>query len=498
MSSRHERELGDGRIDGRGPQSPIPPRPASAENFMFVCLPVLLGYLSSRVSMPSNSTHADRSEREVVRMLGDLHRQKVDAETQAIQLQEQISSLRQQLSASVDAGGREQVSSSQDVSSDRNASANEAHRDLGSTDSELDNFIRLRSYILHMQEGASLLLWKEDGLQLCWFWLDKDCLSLNWDVDESPGELGADDGEGGGGGGSLLLERIVDIVPLGAGADQLTDAPTDSSFTVQLRDSRLDIVAPTSLDFQVWYFGLAFATRLRMNALEDASACSESHTDMDGQVETESDGLDCDAEVKEAGRASRDGEHHECPVDEGGDAAAPAEDRRRRQRRRDNGERPATGGRGHQESGDDAHVHSMKQRLQECRLTIEKLQHENQTLKDVRRSKDLAIQRLLHDIQVCGRAQRVEGRWPGIRLEPMSLTSACTCVSRLLWHTSARGVCPYLAGRNNAHTAPYAGLGERQSVHCAAGWQAGTWRADACSRSLGCLEADGRDEAGGA
>ena len=209
------------------------------------------------VSVPS------RSEREVVRMLGDLHRQKVDAETNAIQLQEQISMLRQQLGTSSDTDGpaREQHSrarggASLDASGDLTASAHEARRDLESMDSELDNFIRLRSYILHMQEGASLLLWKEDGLQLCWFWLDKDCLSLNWDVDESPADLGAEESEesgGGGGGGSLLLERIVDIVPLGAGADQLTDAPTDSSFTVQLQDSRLDIVAPTSLDFQVCF-----------------------------------------------------------------------------------------------------------------------------------------------------------------------------------------------------------------------------------------------------
>jgi hypothetical protein len=215
-------------------------------------------------------------------MLGDLHRQKVDAETNAIQLQEQISMLRQQLGASSDTDGpsREQHSpqaqggASLDASGDLTASAHEARRDLESMDSELDNFIRLRSYILHMQEGASLLLWKENGLQLCWFWLDKDCLSLNWDVDESPADLGAEDSEesgggggGGGGGGSLLLERIVDIVPLGAGADQLTDAPTDSSFTVQLRDSRLDIVAPTSLDFQVC------VARLERHRLASVLAC---------------------------------------------------------------------------------------------------------------------------------------------------------------------------------------------------------------------------------
>jgi hypothetical protein len=112
--------------------------------------------------------------------------------------------------------------------------------------SEVDNFARLRSYIQHMQEGASLLVWKENGLQLCWFWLDKECLALNWDVDEEDTE-DADSAAGG----SILLERIVDIVPLGAGADQLTNAPTDSSFSVQLEDWRLDIVAPTSGDFQV-------------------------------------------------------------------------------------------------------------------------------------------------------------------------------------------------------------------------------------------------------
>ena len=150
-----------------------------------------------------------------------------------------------------------------DHSSDLSACAEEAQRRLEGMGSELDQFIRLRSYILHMQEGASLLLWKEDGLQLCWFWLDKDCHSLNWDVDETAsatciGDAELEDraaGEGWGGrgaeGGSLLLDRIVDIVPLGAGADQLTDSPTDSSFSVQLENSRLDIVAPTSLDFQV-------------------------------------------------------------------------------------------------------------------------------------------------------------------------------------------------------------------------------------------------------
>ena len=153
-----------------------------------------------------------------------------------------------------------------DTSGELSARGEEAQRQLegmGAEGSELDKFIRLRSYVLHMQEGASLLLWKEDGLELCWFRLDKECLSLNWEVDETsttPRPL-ADDSDAdedpaardaqGKGGGSLLLERIVDIVPLGAGADQLTNSPTDSSFTVLLQDSRLDIVAPTSLDFQV-------------------------------------------------------------------------------------------------------------------------------------------------------------------------------------------------------------------------------------------------------
>jgi hypothetical protein len=50
---------------------------------------------------------------------------------------------------------------------------------------------------------------------------------------------------------------------------QLSDRPTDSSFSILVENQRLDIVAPTSSDFQVWYFGLAFATRLRMNALAE-------------------------------------------------------------------------------------------------------------------------------------------------------------------------------------------------------------------------------------
>lgn len=96
--------------------------------------------------------------------------------------------------------------------------------------------------------------------------------------------MGRESSEGEG--GSLALENIDDIVPLGAGPDQvprgstprrrsgftcndnvggqsrrvltiyfpllqLSDSPTDASFSVLVGDERLDIVAPTSFDFQV-------------------------------------------------------------------------------------------------------------------------------------------------------------------------------------------------------------------------------------------------------
>uniref|UniRef100_A0A7S4HBH2 PH domain-containing protein n=1 Tax=Guillardia theta TaxID=55529 RepID=A0A7S4HBH2_GUITH len=230
--------------------SPIPsriPRPASTENFM--------------------------SDREVVRLLNELHLEKIRAETRASNLQAQIEDLHKRLDTV--SGYVVSDSESNADGSEYSRSVDNQIQDLEEVGSELDNFIRLRSYILHMQEGASLLLWREDGLQLCWFWLDKECKSLNWDFDEQ--DLGG--GVEGMTGDSLLLERIIDIVPLGAGPDQLTDNPTDSSFTIIHDGGKLDIVAPTSLDFQVWYFGLAFATRLRMNAVEDVQDSSRDERD---------------------------------------------------------------------------------------------------------------------------------------------------------------------------------------------------------------------------
>ena len=53
--------------------------------------------------------------------------------------------------------------------------------------------------------------------QLCWFWLDETCSTLYWDLDESG--MGRESSEGEG--GSLALENIDDIIPLGAGPDQV-------------------------------------------------------------------------------------------------------------------------------------------------------------------------------------------------------------------------------------------------------------------------------------
>jgi len=242
---------------------------------------------------------------------------------------------------------------------------------------ELDNFIRLRSYILYMQEGASLLLWREDGLQLCWFWIDRNCSSLHWEIDEQADEEGGVTCEAGG--GSILLADITDIVPLGAGPDQLSDSPTDSSFSVVLGGARLDIVAPTSLDFQVWYFGLAFATRLRLNAMAsgvaEGAALSESSTDRE-ESEGESDGGwagDVRALLRRgaaSGGATLDAEESRAVL-EGMDAQARA---------------------------------------------LAALQKENARLRDERRSKDEAISRLLADLQEAQGA-RGDGEEGGARRE---------------------------------------------------------------------------------
>jgi hypothetical protein len=292
-----------------------------------------------------------------------------------------------------------------DSSIDLTARGEEAQRELegmGTEGSELDKFIRLRSYVLHMQEGASLLLWKEDGLELCWFWLDKDCLSLNWEVDENSitprlqsDDSDAEDGAGVLGrrhkeGGSLLLERIVDIVPLGAGADQLTDSPTDSSFSVQLQDTRLDIVAPTSLDFQVWYFGLAFATRLRLNALQESDA--------DYSVTDPQPSEDDEASPSQTG-AARPCAHTPTPVSPRAyvntrlsSGAADTEDDPDTFHHAQGSQRAGGGG--------DEKWKRWKAKDKEQRRLIERLLRENQTLKEVRRNKDQAIQRLLHDLHL--------------------------------------------------------------------------------------------------
>jgi hypothetical protein len=372
-------------------------RPASAENFM--------------------------SEREVINMLGDLHRQKVHAETQASMLQEQISHLRKQIETNSDEtqarlspetreardGHRtDDTLFELDVSSEMNAAAEEAQRKLTehTVTSELDNFIRLRSYIMHMQQGASLLLWKEDGLQLCWFWLDKDCLSLNWDVDET------ESGEGGGAaqGASLLLERIVDIVPLGAGADQLTDSPTDSSFSIQLEGSRLDIVAPTSLDFQVWYFGLAFATRLRLNALQGMQETgSESNSgdtaSRNAAGVTHAQRRASEQESESESERDRDSEAASVAAgnDENGAGGRMGGSQKSPQRFHSAGRRREVGGGGAggaRSEGGGGGGSNIEEKVDEQRRMIEKLQRENHHLKEVRRSKDQAIERLLHDLQV--------------------------------------------------------------------------------------------------
>lgn len=293
-----------------------------------------------------------------------------------------------------------------DSSIELNARGEEAQRELegmGTEGSELEKFIRLRSYVLHMQEGASLLQWKENGLELCWFWLDKDCLSLNWEVDETSNtprlqsdDSDAEDGAGVPGrrhkeGGSLLLERIVDIVPLGAGADQLTDSPTDSSFSVQLQDTRLDIVAPTSLDFQVWYFGLAFATRLRLNALQESDA--------DYNVTDPQPSEDDEASPSQAGAGSRTCAHTPTPVPPRAyvhtrlsSGAADTEDDPDAFHHAQGSRRGGGGG--------DEKWKRWKAKDKEQRGLIERLQRENQTLKEVRRNKDQAIQRLLHDLHL--------------------------------------------------------------------------------------------------
>ncbi|KAJ1486424.1 hypothetical protein T484DRAFT_1789865, partial [Baffinella frigidus] len=302
---------------------------------------------------------------------------------------------------------------------------------------ELDNFIRLRSYILHMQEGASLLLWREDGLQLCWFWIDKECVSLHWDIDEEP--------EGPGqpavsGGGSILLQDIVDIVPLGAGPDQLTDHPTDSSFTITLDGARLDIVAPTSIDFQVWsfglarpkyfqahlkastpagshtagfglafatrlrlhvwYFGLAFATRLRLNVLNASQSQDETETDV-------VDGPGGDCYCKSTGE-----DETETDVDDGpggdwygrspqsdgstGQFGDAADDVQAQLRRGAEGDGITLG-------LEESQV--MLDSMEEQRRAIENLKKENQKLREVRRSKDEAISRLLGDLQEAQQAR---------------------------------------------------------------------------------------------
>ena len=325
-------------------------RPASAENFM--------------------------SEHEVISMLGSLHEQKVQAEQKAVAMQEQIVELRQSLSSLQDSEEQDGAWAS------RAESVSEGRSD--DTASEPENLVRLRSYILDMQEGASLLLWKEDGLQVCWFWLDKDGLSLHWDVDEE-----ADSGNDGAG-GSLLLERIVDIVPLGACADQLSDSPTDSSFSVQLQDHRLDIVAPTSLDFQVWYFGLAFATRLRLSALEEASACSDTQTaERTGAEEQTSSEAEHGKRNVAAAQTGDDGSEALAEDDQGSGV---------RRRRAAEAQRP-------------------EEIVETQRRVIHKLQQDNQMLHEARRIKDQAIERLLHDLQValcvyvcvCARAREKRG-----------------------------------------------------------------------------------------
>uniref|UniRef100_A0A7S4M161 PH domain-containing protein n=1 Tax=Guillardia theta TaxID=55529 RepID=A0A7S4M161_GUITH len=308
--------------------SPIPsriPRPASTENFM--------------------------SDREVVRLLNELHLEKIRAETRASNLQAQIEDLHKRLDTV--SGYVVSDSESNADGSEYSRSVDNQIQDLEEVGSELDNFIRLRSYILHMQEGASLLLWREDGLQLCWFWLDKECKSLNWDFDEQ--DLGG--GVEGMTGDSLLLERIIDIVPLGAGPDQLTDNPTDSSFTIIHDGGKLDIVAPTSLDFQVWYFGLAFATRLRMNAVEDVQDSSRD----------ERDRMNEDHEIHSPSRMKRSSVQF---LDTEAD-----------------------------KNHDSPEVENLMTKMEEQRRLIEQLQRENQALKEVRRNKDEAISRLLKDLQ---------------------------------------------------------------------------------------------------
>jgi len=69
---------------------------------------------------------------------------------------------------------------------------------------------------MHDQRLTSLCF--DLAFQLCWFWLDEECSTLYWDLDEGEGSR-AD--EAAGIGGSLPLERIDDIVPLGAGPDQV-------------------------------------------------------------------------------------------------------------------------------------------------------------------------------------------------------------------------------------------------------------------------------------
>ncbi|EKX51530.1 hypothetical protein GUITHDRAFT_134442 [Guillardia theta CCMP2712] len=328
--------------------SPIPsriPRPASTENFM--------------------------SDREVVRLLNELHLEKIRAETRASNLQAQIEDLHKRLDTV--SGYVVSDSESNADGSEYSRSVDNQIQDLEEVGSELDNFIRLRSYILHMQEGASLLLWREDGLQLCWFWLDKECKSLNWDFDEQ--DLGG--GVEGMTGDSLLLERIIDIVPLGAGPDQLTDNPTDSSFTIihdggradEYQDTgndfqwsgKLDIVAPTSLDFQVWYFGLAFATRLRMNAVEDVQ-----------------------------GEIPRGMNETEWLVNEDHEIHSPSRMKRSSVQFLDTEA---------DKNHDSPEVENLMTKMEEQRRLIEQLQRENQALKEVRRNKDEAISRLLKDLQ---------------------------------------------------------------------------------------------------
>eukprot|EP00743_Colponemidia_sp_Colp-15_P009285 GILK01010146.1.p1 GENE.GILK01010146.1~~GILK01010146.1.p1 ORF type:complete len:309 (-),score=47.01 GILK01010146.1:28-954(-) len=125
-------------------------------------------------------------------------------------------------------------------------------------DQALQRFLQIRDFVSLMHEGASLLKWELDSLQMRWFWVNSNNTFLLFKMeDDTDGEEVT----------RVFIEDIVEILPGQRLGHDTTSVREDRSFCMILRDRQvIEIVCPSAYDYEVWFQGLHFLAGLPLPA----------------------------------------------------------------------------------------------------------------------------------------------------------------------------------------------------------------------------------------